>query len=73
MKKLGLITIGQSPRTDVLPDIEPIFGREIELHHAGALDGLTKEEIRFLSREEGLAFWDKPSNSCFEAFLPSII
>jgi len=53
MKKLGLITIGQSPRTDVLPDIEPIFGREIELHHAGALDGLTKEEIASLAPEDG--------------------
>ena len=45
MKKLGLITIGQSPRTDVLPDIEPIFGPDVELHQAGALDGLTREEI----------------------------
>lgn len=26
--------------------------------------GLTKEEIRELSREEGLPLWDKPSNSC---------
>ncbi len=53
MKKLGLITIGQSPRTDVLPDIEPIFGREIELHHAGALDGLTKEEIAAFAPQDG--------------------
>lgn len=45
MKKLGLITIGQSPRTDVIPDIAPIFGPEVELLQAGALDGLTKEEI----------------------------
>ena len=43
--KLGLITIGQSPRTDITPDIIPIFGPDIELLQAGALDGLTKEEI----------------------------
>lgn len=53
MKKLGLITIGQSPRTDVLPDIAPIFGKELELRHAGALDGLTKEEIASFAPQEG--------------------
>lgn len=45
MKKIGGITIGQSPRVDVTPDILPIFGSEVELIEAGALDGLTKEEI----------------------------
>jgi protein AroM len=43
--KIGAVTIGQSPRVDVTPDIMPIFGEGVELLQAGALDGLTKEEI----------------------------
>lgn len=43
--KIGAVTIGQSPRVDVTPDILPILGDEIELLQAGALDGLTRKEI----------------------------
>lgn len=53
MKKLGLITIGQSPRTDVTPDLEPIFGPEIQLLQAGALDGMTAQEIAAFAPAEG--------------------
>lgn len=53
MKKLGLITIGQSPRTDVTPDLDPIFGPDIQLCQAGALDGLTAQEIAAFAPEEG--------------------
>ena len=45
MKKIGAITIGQAPRTDITRDILPILGDNIELLEAGALDGLKKEEI----------------------------
>ncbi|WP_246597249.1 AroM family protein [Faecalicatena faecalis] len=45
MIKIGAVTIGQSPRVDVTPDILPIFGEKAELIQAGALDGLTREEI----------------------------
>ena len=31
MKKIGLITIGQTPRDDVIPDIAPLFSSEVEL------------------------------------------
>lgn len=43
--KIGAITIGQSPRTDVTHDILPILGSEIQLLEAGALDGLTLQQI----------------------------
>ena len=43
--KIGAVTIGQSPRVDVTPDILPILGDKIELLQAGALDGLSREEI----------------------------
>ena len=29
--KIGAVTIGQSPRVDVTPDILPIFGEQVEL------------------------------------------
>ncbi|MCI8293611.1 MAG: AroM family protein [Hespellia sp.] len=50
--KIGAVTIGQSPRVDVTPDIMPIFGEEVELLQAGALDGLTKEEIKAMAPKE---------------------
>lgn len=44
-RKLGAITIGQSPRIDVIPEMAGFFGDRIEVIEAGALDGLTYEEI----------------------------
>lgn len=44
VKKIGAITIGQSPRSDVVPDIQDLLGN-VQLVEAGALDGLTYEEI----------------------------
>ncbi|WP_019120373.1 AroM family protein [Brevibacillus massiliensis] len=45
MKKLGMITIGQAPRTDVAPIIEKYLDGRAELVQSGVLDGLTKEWI----------------------------
>lgn len=45
MKKIGAITVGQTPRTDLIPEMEPILGESIEIIQMGGLDGLTKEEI----------------------------
>ena len=45
-KKLGVITIGQSPRSDVVPEIIPYLGDNVEVIEAGALDGLTYEEMK---------------------------
>ncbi|WP_282924166.1 AroM family protein [Mediterraneibacter massiliensis] len=50
--KIGGVTIGQSPRVDVTPDILPIFGEDVELLEAGALDGLTREEIEQMKPKE---------------------
>ena len=52
MKKIGAITVGQSPRVDVTPDIEPLL-RGITLVQRGALDGMTKEELKAIEPEEG--------------------
>ena len=40
-RKLGVITIGQSPRDDVIPEMVEFIGKDIEVLQAGALDGLT--------------------------------
>ena len=51
MKKIGAITVGQSPRVDLIPEIQPILGDSVEIIQAGALDGLSKEEIaKFVPR-----------------------
>lgn len=52
MKKLGILTIGQSPRPDILQDLMPVFGENTALIEAGALDGLSEEEIKKLSPGE---------------------
>ena len=48
MKKIGAISIGQAPRTDILQDIEPILGPDVVLIQAGALDTMTLDEVRSL-------------------------
>jgi protein AroM len=52
MKKIGTVTIGQSPRTDVIPEITSILGADVEIREAGALDGLSKEEIAKFAPEK---------------------
>lgn len=45
MTKIGAITVGQSPRTDLMPDMEKILMDSIEVIQMGGLDGLSREEI----------------------------
>ncbi len=51
MTKVGLITVGQSPRSDVVPDMAEILGGDVEIVEAGALDGLDRERIATLAPE----------------------
>lgn len=51
--KIGAITVGQSPRTDVTADIMDILGAQAELMEAGGLDGLSREEIAAFAPGEG--------------------
>jgi protein AroM len=46
---VGLITIGQSPRTDVVPEMAAVIGPGVEVREAGALDGLSRAEIAALA------------------------
>jgi protein AroM len=51
--KIGFVTIGQSPRDDIVPEIAEILGPDIEIFERGALDGLMKAEIERLQPEKG--------------------
>ncbi len=47
-----MLTIGQSPRDDVLPILIKILGEGIEIIQAGALDGKTKEDLESIEFKE---------------------
>jgi len=53
-KKIGIITIGQSPRTDVVPEMAAFFGEGVEVLERGALDGLSLEQVRAYAPEAGM-------------------
>lgn len=46
---VGMITIGQSPRPDVVPEVVALVGRPMTVVEAGALDGLSLTEVRRLA------------------------
>ncbi|HWQ17941.1 MAG TPA: AroM family protein [Sulfolobales archaeon] len=46
MVKVGLVTIGQSPRIDVTNDLAKILPKDVEILEAGALDDLDLGEIK---------------------------
>ncbi len=52
-RKIGTITIGQSPRSDMIPEIQAILGDDVEIIEAGALDGLTREQIAGIAPKQG--------------------
>lgn len=45
LAKVGFITIGQSPRVDVMCDLLKLLPSELEVYEIGALDDLSYEEI----------------------------
>ena len=53
--KIGAVTIGQAPRTDITDDIRPMLASNIELSEYGALDPYSYEEAceRFAPSGEG--------------------
>lgn len=53
MGRLGLITIGQSPRQDIVQDMLPILGSSHELLQRGALDNLTATQLQNLAPNPG--------------------
>ena len=62
----GMEVLAEGSNMDDLGDYRPGLRAIEELHIASPLReaGLTKAEIRFLSRELGLPTWQKPSFAC---------
>lgn len=52
MRKLGTITIGQSPRVDIVPELQTWLGADATFVERGALDGLTRDEITEMAPTE---------------------
>ena len=53
MKKIGIVTIGQSPRRDIVPEMRKVLGEGVEILERGALDGYTLEEVKRLKGRPG--------------------
>lgn len=51
--KIGFVTIGQSPRTDIIPELTRNLPANLEVLEAGALDDLTQDEIARLAPKKG--------------------
>jgi uncharacterized protein len=71
-EKLGIKYIADGSNVDDLEDYRPGIAALKELGVASPLReaGLTKAEIRTLSREMGLATWDKPAVACLASRIP---
>jgi protein AroM len=54
--KVGIVGVGQSPRTDIMPGMKEILGENIEVVEKGALDGLSIETIQSLYPKGGMTF-----------------
>ena len=52
-RRIGAITIGQSPRDDVVPEMREILGLGVELVEGGALDGLSRAAVGELAPRDG--------------------
>ncbi len=48
-RSLGMVTIGRAPRDDVMPQMVPFLPGDLDIRQAGALDGLTREQIALLA------------------------
>ena len=53
-KHIGIVTIGQSPRSDVVPEIQAHLGDHVAVTEHGALDGMTLAEVKNYAPEPGM-------------------
>ena len=68
----GYDWIASGTNLDDLKDFRPGLkaGQEHGIRNPMVEAGLTKEDIRTLSRERGLATWDKPAQPCLSSRIP---
>jgi len=53
MQSIAMITVGQSPRDDLVPHMAAVFSRKVDIWQAGVLDGLSGEAIADLWPDSG--------------------
>jgi uncharacterized protein len=68
----GIRSIAHAANMDDFKDFRPGWKAAVEMGGIAPLveARLTKEEIRFLSKEMGLPTWDKPSMACLASRIP---
>jgi uncharacterized protein len=68
----GIRSIAHAANMDDFDDFRPGWKAAVEMGGIAPLVDarLTKEEIRYLSKEMGLATWDKPSMACLASRVP---
>ncbi len=74
-KRVAFVTIGQSPRSDVVPDILAETREPFDVTERGALDGLDDAAIADLAPRPGKNAWCPgcaTGERCCWANLPSI-
>ena len=54
MKTIGIVTIGQTPREDVVEEMKSFFGGSINVLERGVLDGLSLEQAKMYYPEKGM-------------------
>ena len=69
MRRIGAITIGQSPRTDVIPEIRDLLSPDVQIMERGVLDGLSWKEVYDLapvmdSDEDGAILVSRMQDGC---------
>lgn len=53
MPRLGIVTVGQAPRSDITPHIAAMLGDGVEILETGALDGMSAEALRGMAPAPG--------------------
>lgn len=52
-RRVAFFTIGQSPRSDVVPEMAPLLGAHVQIDEFGALDGLDAAALAALAPRPG--------------------
>ena len=52
-KQIAFFTIGETPRSDIVPEMQRFLGDHVQIHEFGVLDGLTTEELATLAPVQG--------------------
>jgi protein AroM len=52
-KRLGVVVVGQSPRPEIIAQMRPFLGDEVQIDLRGALDGFSRAEVAALAPANG--------------------